>query len=168
MYFIPGEAAVSPSFSLLRTAEAISISPIRASICSTVTPPGLKSVGFSAAKVITVDSTPISQPPPSIISGTLPSISSKTYLAFVGLGLPERFALGAASGKPQALIIFLAYSDFGIRTATVSSPPEVTSGIKSLFFIIIVRGPGQNFSAISLTFSGISLTSGASSDISLI
>ena len=46
--------------------------------------------------------------------------------------------VGSASPRADAEIIALAYSDFGILTATVSSPPEVTSGIIPLFFIIIV------------------------------
>ena len=49
---------------------------INAVISSSVTPPGRRSLGGSSAKEITVDSTPISQFPPSIISGILPFISS--------------------------------------------------------------------------------------------
>ena len=48
----------------------------------------------------TVDSTPTLDSPPSRISGRRPSISASVSGAFVGLGLPERFADGAANATP--------------------------------------------------------------------
>ena len=71
----------------------------------------------------------------------------RTCCAVVGDGLPERFADGAAIGKPQAEISALATLCDGILMPTVSSPPLVTIGIFSDFGIIMVRGPAQNFSA---------------------
>ena len=85
----------------------------------------------------------------------------------MGLGLPEIFALGAASGTPAAFIIALATGCDGQRTATVESPPDVSSGMRSLFGIIMVRGPGQNLSARRRASSGMLLTSGVTSDISV-
>ena len=70
--------------------------PIACLIISSVIYPGLKITGFSSVKSTIVDSRPISAAPPSIIISTLPSKSSATYFASVGLGRPERFALGAA------------------------------------------------------------------------
>ena len=90
-------------------------------------------------------------------------MSFMTCWAVVGLGLPDRFADGAASGNPQASIIALAAGLSGIPTATVSSPPLVAAGIMSDFGKIIVSGPGQYFSAIFSASSGISRTSGGSS-----
>ena len=68
---------------------------------------------------------PISMAPPSIIMSILPSMSSMTCSALVGLGRPERFALGAAIYTPESLISFAATGWLGILTATVSSPPVV-------------------------------------------
>ena len=67
-------------------------------------PPGLKiKAGFTVMS-ITVDSTPMSQEPESIITSTLPSISSMTCSASVGLGFPDRLAEGAAIGVFASLI----------------------------------------------------------------
>ena len=66
-----------------------------------------------------------------------------TCAAVVGLGLPDVFALGAASGKPHFLIISCAIGWDGILIATVSSPAQTSFGIISLFGSIIVSGPGQ-------------------------
>ena len=66
-----------------------------------------------------------SDDPPSMIISTLPFKSSITCLACVGLGLPERLALGAARYLADALISALAILLEGILTATVSRPPVV-------------------------------------------
>ena len=58
MYFMPGEAAVSPSAIFSSTAGATAMGPISASSISLVTAPGRSSVGVGVARVITVDSTP--------------------------------------------------------------------------------------------------------------
>jgi hypothetical protein len=102
-----------------------------------------------------------------MIASILPSRSSVTCEALVGLGLTDVFAEGAARGKPQRLIIALAISSEGILTATVSRPPQISSGIISLLGRIIVRGPGQNFSASAIALSGIVFTNGAHCEISL-
>ena len=94
-----------------------------------------------------VDSMPIPTGPPSKIIGILPSRSSFTWEASVGLGLPDVFALGAAIRHPLSSINFNATGCFGIRIATVSIPPVVSYGTFSFFQTIIVSGPGQNASA---------------------
>ena len=71
------------------------------------------------------------------------------------LGLPEIFALGAAIGRLEYLINFLAIKFSGILIATVFSPPVITFGTISFFSKIIVSGPGQNF---SISFDSISPT----------
>ena len=76
-----------------------------------------------------------------------PFISSITWLALVGLGRPERFALGAAIGILHSCNNALATKWDGIRIATVSRPPVVSYGILSAFGKIMVNGPGQNTSA---------------------
>ena len=126
--------------------------------CSRVTYPGRRSTGVSSANEIMVDSTPTEHGPPSIIASTLPIRSCTQCSKVVGLGLPERFADGAARGKPDFSIIFCATGCDGKRTATVGRFALVTSGILSLFFIIMVKGPGQNFSARIFAFSGTSST----------
>ena len=57
---------------------------------------------------MTVDSTPTWHSPPSTMADILPLMSSITCFAVVGLGLPDRFAEGAARGHPLAFIIALA------------------------------------------------------------
>lgn len=59
-----------------------------------------------------------------------PSMSAITSCAVVGLGLPERFALGAASGNPHAAITARASGCEGMRTEAVSKPG--TDGIRHL------------------------------------
>ena len=90
------------------------------------------------------------------MASILPSISAITSLALVGLGLPERLALGAAIGQHAAFIKSRAGLLSGILTATVSSPPVVLSGTPGFFFTTRVRGPGQKFS-IRATMSGESI-----------
>ena len=55
-------------------------------------------------------------------------MSCKTWSALVGLGLPERLALGAAMGTPLAAMRARAASLSGMRTATVSRPAVTSSG----------------------------------------
>ena len=73
----------------------------------------------------------------------------------MGLGLPLRLALGAASGTPAARITARATGWLGIRTATVSMPPVVVSGTRSERGSTIVSGPGQKASARIFAFSGM-------------
>lgn len=107
--------------------------------------------GTSPLMSSTVDSTPTSQFPPSKISGMRPSMSSMTCLAAVGLGLPLRLALGAATGTLHAFNSAAATGCEGIRTATVGRDAVTTSGICGLRGMSSVNGPGQkasiNFSA---------------------
>ena len=75
--------------------------------------------------------------------GILPSISSSTCAAVVGLGRPERFALGAAMGVCAAQISARATGCEGMRTATVSSPAVTSRGTRGDLGKISVMGPGQ-------------------------
>ena len=97
--------------------------------------------------VTMVDSIPCSVGPASMISGILPSSSSSTCCAVVGLRRPNRFALGAASGPSNSRTISAKTGCALIRTATVSRPAVTISGTISRFCKTIVNGPGQNLSA---------------------
>ena len=142
---MPGDAATSRSPSGFRMLGARRTGPMTASSISRVTAPGRRIVG-SPTSESTVDSTPYLQGPPSRISGIRPSMSARTCCAVVGLGLPERFALGAAIGTPDFWIRSRAVLSEGIRTATVSSPAVTSYGTSSALLKINVRGPGQNVS----------------------
>ena len=104
--------------------------------------------------VTTVDSTPTSALPDTTTASILPSRSSSTCSAVVGLGDPERFADGAASGRPLRFIISCATLFDGILTATVSSPALTAAGMRSPLGRTIVNGPGQNASAHSSALAG--------------
>ena len=58
-------------------------------------------------------------------SESVPSRSTRTCSAVVGLGRPDVFALGAETNPPAARINAAAIGSLGIRTATVSNPPVV-------------------------------------------
>ena len=73
-------------------------------------------------------------------------MSSNTSRAVVGLGRPERLALGAAMGRPAASMSARATGCAGMRTATVASPAVTRRGTFSLFGKISVSGPGQKAS----------------------
>lgn len=64
---------------------------------------------FPLITLITVDSTPIFVGPLSNIIFTLLFSSLKISFIFVPLGLPDIFALGAASGVLASLIKFLRF-----------------------------------------------------------
>src|SRR5699024_4587993 len=104
----------------------------------------------------TVDSNPTPVVPPSIIISILPERSALTWSAAVGLGFPEVFAEGAAIVVLLLLISSKAIGWSGILIATVSKPPDITSGTISLFLNIIVKGPGQNRFIHSIAMDGIS------------
>ena len=120
--------------------------PKTSSSCSRVIPPGRKITGTSPVVSTMVDSTPTVHAPPSIIPAMRPCISASTVSASVGLGLPDKFAEGAATGVPARRISCAATGCDGIRTATVSSPALTSSGTILLLATITVSGPGQNFS----------------------
>ena len=67
------------------------------------------------------------------------------------------FADGAAIGNPHFSMSASVNEFRGILTAAVSSPPHVSAGTWGLRGNIIVRGPGQKFSA-SVRASGRTLT----------
>ena len=125
---MPGERGRSPSPRGWSTAWSISQALATSSICARVMPPGRNTRGVPPVRSTTVDSTPTWHGPPSRISGTRPSMSSKTSGAVVGLGRPERLALGAAMGTPAASISARATGCEGMRTATVASPAVTRRG----------------------------------------
>ena len=147
MYFIPGErglksSSVGFSRSELSYRTALWSSTISFSF---VTAPGLSMRGMMSVRSSTVDSMPTSHCSPMMTASMRPSISSRTSSAVVGLGLPERFALGAAIGLPASFMSLLAVGLDGMRIATVSRPPVVISGTMSDFLKTMVSGPGQTF-----------------------
>ncbi len=77
----------------------------------------------------------------------------------VGLGLPARFALGAAIGVPDSFRRARATLLLGILMAIVSKPTTVMSGTCLERFKTSVRGPGQNFVIKFSAAFGISLAS---------
>ena len=83
-----------------------------------------------------------------------PSRSAFTCWAVVGLGRPDKLALGAAMGTPAARIRARAVLWSGMRTATVGSPAATWSGTRLLRLKIRVRGPGQKASINSRASSG--------------
>ena len=91
-----------------------------------------------------------------------------TCSPLVGLGFPEILALGAAIYTPEVLINCAATGWLGIRMATVPSPPVMDFGTQSLFFKIMVSGPGQNFSARSFACAVTSQESSSSAFVSAI
>ena len=110
---------------------------------------------MSPVRSTIVDSRPMpTSSPPSKIISILPSMSSFTYCASVGLGLPDVLALGAATNPPAAQIKRCAMESDGNRTATVSRPPVVSLGTSAVLFKIIVRGPGQKRAARRCAISG--------------
>ena len=123
---------------------------------SAVMIPGRRMVGTSLVRSSTVDSIPTRQSSPLMIASMRPSRSAATSFALVGLGLPDRLALGAAIGQPDRLIRSRAGLESGIRTATVSSPPVVRSGTSGFFLTTMVSGPGQKFSMMA-TMSELSI-----------
>ena len=62
---------------------------------------------------------------------------------------PERFADGAAIGRPSVLMSFCAVKSAGILSATLSRPARARSHTEHFdeTGATIVSGPGQNFSA---------------------
>ena len=112
--------------------------------CSGVTAPGRNNRGLSPTSETTVDSTPTEQSLPITTASIFPSRSFITWRAVVGLGLPEVFADGAASGKPLKEIMSQMVLSLGNLTATVSSPADTLSATLSARGNTIVKGPGQN------------------------
>jgi len=95
-------------------------------------------------------------------------MSSTTCSPRVGLGFPDRLALGAAILTPAAFIRLHAILLFGNLTATVSSPPVVPFGTLSLLLNIKVIGPGQKASINFFATSGTSVTKSSNIDTSAI
>ena len=130
--------------------------------------PGLKITGTSPVISKIVDSRPMALSPPSIIISTRPSRSSDTCEYRVAEGLPDLLALGAAIANPQAFIRLRAILSEGHLTATVDSPPVVSSGISGFFFKTKVSGPGQNRDTRAFAPSGISTATPSNSSASAI
>src|SRR5699024_2324559 len=91
---------------------------------SAAIPPGRSGSGRSPSRDTTVDSTPTGQGPPSRIISIRPPSSSITWSALVGLTLPDRLALGAATGLPTAARRSRAERSAGTRTARLDMPAE--------------------------------------------
>ena len=90
-----------------------------------------------------VDSTPTAQGPPSTTASILPSMSSSIWAAVVGLGRPEVFPEGAATGTWATRRMARHTGWAGQRIPTVSSPAVTTSGTRGFRRKIMVSGPGQ-------------------------
>src|SRR5699024_11433753 len=101
-------------------------------ICAAVTPPCLRITGYSPVQSITVDSTPTFAAPPSNIAAIFPSISSLTCVALVGLGFPDTFALGAATGRLTAISSARAAGWLGILKPTIYNPAVTKVGAVQL------------------------------------
>src|SRR5699024_9520692 len=104
---------------------------------------GVESTGYSPVQSITVDSTPTFAAPPSNIAAIFPSISSLTCVALVGLGFPDKLALGAATGRLAAISSARAAGWLGIRIPTVSNPAVTKLATVPLLFRTYVIGPGE-------------------------
>ena len=160
---MPGERGRSPSFNGRMTVSSTWAAPQVTSIISGVTPPGRSMRGTAPVTSITVDSRPTRQGPPSNISGMRPFMSSHTCFAVVGLGRPERLALGAATGRAAASISARASGWAGKRTATVESPAVTSGGTRSDLGKISVIGPGHHASISAFAMGeGAPATRGAS------
>ena len=90
--------------------------------------------------------------------GRRPSISVKTSCALVGLGLPERLALGAAKAQPLCSMTARATGWLGMRIPTVSRPAQHSAATSGPRGMMMVRGPGQKAAISSWARSGTSLT----------
>ena len=84
-------------------------------------PPERSSAGRSRNPTIE-DSRPIVVGPASRMQATLSPRSAATWAAVVGLTWPERLALGAATGRPNAASRACATGCAGTRIAIVSRP----------------------------------------------
>ena len=71
--------------------------------------------------------------------------------------MPDKFALGAASGQPANFISASAVTLSGTRIPTLDRPPVTKSGTILFLGKIIVKAPGQNaannFSAANEIFA---------------
>src|ERR1039458_4891770 len=106
--------------------------------------PGRSSRGGEQEISNTVDSMPICDCPPSTISRILSPRDFRTCSAFVGETRLDRFALGAARGKPHSWITAWMNGLLGQRTPTVGPPAVMTPGISVALGSTSVKGPGQN------------------------
>ena len=140
---MPGALGFSPAPMRRVTAGSTATSPSTASSCSRVTPPGRSSRGGVQVRSMMVDSTPTVQGPPSTMASIFPSMSSHMWAAVVGLGRPEVFPEGAATGMSAASRMARHTGWEGQRIPTVSSPAVTTSGTTSRRGRIMVSGPGQ-------------------------
>ena len=73
--------------------------------------------------------------------------SAATCSAPVGDSRPERFALGAEIGRPNASSSACATGCAGARTATLARPPTDSAQMSCRRGRMIASGPGQNASA---------------------
>ncbi len=111
--------------------------------------PARSNIGAVSQNEIMVDSSPNFVGPPSRIKSIFPDKSLATCSAVTELICPERFAEGAAMGRPSALMSLCAVKSAGILRATLSRPARARSHTEHRDDIgaTIVSGPGQNCSA---------------------
>ena len=119
-------------------------SPATAASDSAWIMPGRKMRGGETDKSRTVDSMPTCDWPPSTINEIFSPSRAPTCSAFVGEIWLDRFALGAASGKPHSRITACMNGWLGQRMPTVAPPAVTLSGISSARGNTKVSGPGQN------------------------
>lgn len=112
---------------------------------SNVTAPNRKMIGRRPVQSTTVDSRPTRASPPLRMHGTRPFISSRAADHVVGLGRPDRFADGAATGMPHARKNARATGCAGQRTPTVFKPAVTSGGISTCLGTITVNGPGKKY-----------------------
>src|SRR5699024_8589902 len=139
LYLSPGDFG----FSVFSFLDNVRTSPTTASIASFVIAPTRRMSGTSPVQSITVDSTPTSASIASTMAAIFPFKSSYTCDAFVGLGLPDIFALGAAIGKSTSFNNRKATSLFGIRIPTVSNFAVTFVATLFLRFKTYVIGQGE-------------------------
>src|ERR1035441_7396156 len=116
--------------------------------------PGRNSRGGEQEISSTVDSIPTCACPPSTISRILSPRDFRTCSAFVGEIRLDRFALGAARGKPHSQITAWMNGWLGQRTPTVGPPAVMMLGIPPARGNTSVKGPGQNALATLLARTG--------------
>ena len=129
-------------------------SPISSRSVSTEIAPGRSTVGGDVVQSTTVDSTPASVRPPVRMQAMRPSRSCCTACQVVGLGRPDRFAEGAATGVSHASRNDCARGCRGQRSPTVESPAVTTAGTASDFGRMTVSGPGQKRSMSARAAAG--------------
>ena len=85
--------------------------------------------------------------PPSTMRGILLPNCSRTQLAWVHSGRPRRLAEVAVMGRPSLVTTAREMAASGTRRATLPVLAVTRRGSLEPALTMMVRGPGQNFSA---------------------